>query len=63
LTLLQSQRIGLEDHFFIGILTNSSCAGLAIEPIQDSSFEPIEAKAFLDNGECGFVSSSIQGFQ
>ncbi len=63
LTLPRSQRISLEDHSSVGISTSSSCAGLAIEPVQDSSLEPIVARTSLENGECGFVSSSIQGFQ
>ncbi len=60
LTLPRSQRISLEDHSSVGISTSSSCAGLAIEPVQDSSLEPIVARTSLENGECGFVSSSIQ---
>jgi hypothetical protein len=63
LTLPRSQRISLEDHSSVGISTSSSCAGLAIEPVQDSSLEPIVARTSLEDGECGFVSSSIQGFQ
>jgi hypothetical protein len=63
LTLPRSQRISLEDHSSVGISTGSSCAGLAIEPVQDSSLEPIVARTSLEDGECGFVSSSIQGFQ
>ncbi|CAK9201964.1 unnamed protein product [Sphagnum troendelagicum] len=63
LTLPRSQRISLEDHFSVEISTSSSCAGLAIEPVQDSSLEPIVARPSLENDECGFVSSSIQGFQ